>query len=206
MVFSKHARSIAAGAIFSLACTSPALAQEGERGSSFVLIDAETSPVAISLASQIVDRGYPEERREALFFATMDQTVEQMRIAIRPNLPQDDPGAIAILDEWIIEYIGESKQVLRKHIPSIMAGMTQAYANLFTVDELTDILAFVDTRSGQKFFELSPAILGEPSFAQANQRYMDESMAMLGPAQEVLMGRLQEYLVDKANEEPADQT
>ena len=155
------------------------------------------SPAALSLASQIVALGYPEDDREALFFATMDQTVIQMRSAIAPTLPSDDPGAIAILDDWIAEYTEQSKGVLRKHIPDIMAGMTQAYATIFSVEELTDILAFVQTRSGQRYFELSPAISGSKGFAEANQRYLDESVALVGPAQDVLRKRLNEYLSDK---------
>ncbi|MEO0590017.1 MAG: DUF2059 domain-containing protein [Pseudomonadota bacterium] len=155
------------------------------------------SSTALTLASEIVAIGYPEEERETLFFATMDQTVIQMRRAIAPTLPSDDPGAIAILDDWIAEYTEQSKGVLRKHIPDIMAGMTEAYATIFSVEELTDILAFVQTPSGQRYFELSPAISGSKSFAEANQRYLDESIALVGPAQDVLRKRLNEYLADE---------
>lgn len=206
MPLSNLASSIAASAFFVLACVTPAHAQEQNAPPILVLVDTETSATAMALASQIVDLGYPEDNREELFFAAMDQTVSQMRLAVAPSLPSDDAGAIAILDEWIVEYTGESKEVLRKHIPAIMNGMTQAYAKIFTVEELTDILAFVETPSGKKFFELSPAVLGEPSFANANQKYMDETMSMLRPAQEVLMSRLQQYLADKAeSDESADQ-
>lgn len=163
------------------------------------------SPAARSLASEIVALGYPEEDREQLFFATMDQTVIQMRTAIAPSLPSNDPGAVAILDDWIEEYTEESKGVLRKHIPDIMDGMIEAYATIFTLEELGDILAFVRTRSGRRYFELSPAITGSKGFAEANQRYLDESMAMVGPAQDVLMQRLNEYMSDKrAKDAPPD--
>ena len=167
---------------------------------------AAIDPAALKLATQIVDLGYPEDTREELFFSTMDQTVAQMRSAITPQLPRNDPGAIAILDEWIAEYTEESKLVLRKHIPSIMAGMTQAYATIFTIEELEDILAFVQTPSGKRYFELSPAVLGEKAFADANQRYMDESMAMLGPAQAELMSRLRQHMADAENEDTSPDT
>lgn len=167
--------------------------------------DRSIDPTALSLASKIVDLGYPEDTREALFFATMDQTVEQMRSAIRPTLPFDDPVAISILNEWIVEYTAESKAVLRKHIPAIMTGMTEAYATIFTVEELTDILAFVETPSGQRYFELSPAVIGSKSFADANQKYMDESMAMLGPAQRELFDRIRTHMEGRdAEETPPD--
>ncbi len=164
------------------------------------------SPVDLALARQIVDLGYPEAEREVIFFGTMDQTVAQMRLAIAPTLPQDDPGAVAILDEWIGEYIEDSKVLLGKHIPSIMDGMVAAYANMFTTEELTDILAFVQTPSGQRYFELSPALIAEPSFAEANQRYMDESMSLLEPARDDLMARLIEYMSTREDKKTPDET
>ncbi len=208
MPLSPIARSIAFGTLSFMAITSPLAAQDAPAATA-VSAEAATSetafdPEALSLASQIVDIGYPEESREALFFGTMDQTVLQMRQAIGPNLPQNDPGAMAIFDSWVLKYTAQSKDVLRKHIPSIMVGMTEAYAKVFTVKELTDILAFVETPSGKKFFELSPAVLGEPSFADANQRYLDESMELLGPAQQELLDDLMEYIEDQEADDSSD--
>jgi len=157
---------------------------------------SEVNPVAMSLASAIVDLGYPEEQRESLFFGTMDQTVAQLRSSLGNSLPLDDAGAMEIFDRWLEKYTDESKQVLRKHIPSIMQGMTSAYAKIFTVEELSDILAFVETPSGRKFFELSPAVMGDANFASANQRYLDESMRLLGPAQRELMDDLKAYMAE----------
>jgi len=166
---------------------------------------ADIAPASLLLAKEIVAIGYPEEDRERLFFSTMDQTVGQMRGAIAPSLPSDDPGAIAILDDWIAEYTAASKGVLRKHIPDIMAGMEEAYATIFTQDELRDILAFVRTPSGQRYFELSPAITGSKSFAEANQRYLDESVSLLGPARSDLKERLDQYMEGQLAEAgPAD--
>ena len=164
------------------------------------------NPEAMSLAAEIVRIGYPKDKREALFFGTMDATVVQMREAIAPSLPKNDPAVLAILDDWIVEYTEESKLVLRKHIPAIMVGMTKAYASIFTHEELSDILAFVKTRSGQRYFEMSPAVLGEKGFADANQRYLDESVAMLGPAQKELQARLQDYFAKKASSSASPDT
>jgi len=158
---------------------------------------ANINPAAISLSEQIVALGYPKGDRETLFFATMDQTVEQMRREIIPSLPSDDPVAVSILDEWIADYTTRSKEVLRKHIPDIMAGMVEAYATIFTVEELTDILAFVQTPSGQRYFELSPGISAGEAFSKANQRYWRESMDLLAPAQKDLSDRLDEYMATK---------
>lgn len=158
---------------------------------------AAPSPAMEALAGEIVALGYPEETREDLFFATMDDSVVQLRTAIASSLPEDDPGAIAILDAWIADYTQASKNVLRKHIPAIMDGMVEAYATIFTAEELTDILAFVRTPSGQRYFELSPAIASSARFAAANERYADELSALLPPAQRELRARLDEYLSER---------
>jgi hypothetical protein len=182
----------------------PALASAQERPAPPAATGVD--PAAHALATRIVDLGYPPEQREALFFATMDQTVTQMRSAIAPSLPSDDPAAIAILDQWILDYTAQSKGVLRKHIPDIMDGMITAYAELFTRGELADILAFVETPSGKRYFELSPAILGAKSFADANQAYLDESLALLGPAQQDLRARLEAHLARQRQNESSSET
>jgi len=208
----------ASSALIALLAAPPLTAEEGEAAAepSAAQRDPDPFPVAepregvdpqsLKIAGRIVELGYPPELREELFFATMDQTVMQMRSAIAPSLPADQPGAVRILDEWIEEYVAESKELLRSHIPSIMDGMTHAYATIFTREELGDILAFVETPSGRRYFEMSPAIVAHPRFAEANQRYMDESMERLGPARDELLGRLQQHLSDQSEDDTSPDT
>lgn len=169
---------------------------------SVVAQDVGVDPVAMELAAQIIDTGFPEETREELFFGTMDQMIVQLRVALEPMLPADDQGAVEIFDEWLVEHTEESKGVLRKHIPAIMRGMALSYANVFSVEELTDILAFVETPSGKRYFALSPSILSDRAFADANQAYMDETVELVLPAQERLRERLDAYLEDRAANDP----
>ena len=48
-----------------------------------------------------------------MFFATVDQMTMQMRESVLANIEEQDPGAIAILDEWLAEYIADGKTILR---------------------------------------------------------------------------------------------
>ena len=166
--------------------------------------ETSVDPVALDLAEKIVEVGYPEEARENLFYGPMDQTIVQLRRSLNPYLPQDDPEAVRILDEWIVKYTAESKTILAKHIPAIMDGMAKAYAVLFTQDELRDILAFVETDSGKQFLDRMPAVMGEPGFAAANQAYLDESMKVMLPAQRELLDQLQQHREKGAD--PAETT
>lgn len=201
-------------AVFALALAlgaAPLLAAEQPTASASAAEQEPAPPAApsaaeIALAREIVALGYPEDTREALFFATMDESVIQLRAAIASSLPEDDPGAIAILDAWIADYTQASKDVLRKHIPDIMAGMVEGYATIFTPEELTDILAFVRTPSGRRYFELSPAISSSARFAAANERYADELSALLPPAQAELRARLDDYLTKQATRSAPPET
>jgi hypothetical protein len=155
------------------------------------------SEANLAVAREIIDLGFPVETREDMFFASMDQIVIQMREATLDAYGIDDQGAIAILDEWTADYIAESKEVLRSHIPSLMEGMAASYAVIFTREELNDIRAFVATPSGQRFFRMSPAIIGETNFAAANQAYLNDVQAGQPIAMQDLLGRLQRYEAEK---------
>ena len=172
-----------------------ALAQNNDEA-----VAAELDPAKVALAREIVDLGFPEETREAVFFAAVDQAVIQMREASLKayGLEEEDPAALAILDSWIADYIADSKIVLRSHIPSLIDGMTLSYAAMFTTTELRDIRDFVSTPCGQRFFELSSAVMAEPNFAAANQAYMNEVQGQLPAAMTDLIGRLQQYFGEKA--------
>lgn len=188
----RTAMKIALAAAFALCTPVPgAIAQDAAAPTQ------PSEPVKLALAREIIAAGFPEEKREGLFFASMDQMMIQTREATLRTYALEDDGAIAVLDEWIGDYVADSKEVLRSHIPALMEGMAASYANMFTRDELDDILAFVATPSGQRFFELSPAILAEPNFAAANQAYMNEVQQGMPAAMQDLVSRLQKYLSEQ---------
>lgn len=151
----------------------------------------------LELARQIVDLGFPEETREDIFFGTMDQMLAQTREATLRAYDLTDEGAIAVLDQWIADYANETKVILRSHIPSLIEATAKSYSVVFTRQELEDILAFVSTPSGQRFFEMSSVVFAEPNFAAANQAYMNESQALLPSALQDLIERLQSHFAER---------
>lgn len=189
--------ALMAGTLFA---AQPVLAQEAQEQPQSL----EISATSLALAREIVDLGFPEDTREAIFFATGDQMEAQVRDAMMKALPDLDEGAIAILDEWIAEMNAKSKAILRRHIPGLIEGMARSYAVIFTEQELRDILGFVSTPSGQRFFELSAAVMGESNFAAANQAYMDEAFADMPAAQQDLVARLRDYFANKDQRIEAD--
>lgn len=146
-----------------------------------------------ALASQIIDIAMPSETREAMFLAVAEQMAMQAQQAALRKIPDIDAGARAIFDQWLAENLERQKVVLRSHLPRIMDAYARSYANIFTVEELTDILAFARTPSGARFLQMSPTVIAEPHFAAANQAYMNDIIAGLPAAQEELRVRLQEY-------------
>ncbi len=153
----------------------------------------------LEIARQIIEIGLPPENRETIFIGTANQLEQQMRDAILPTLGTDDPGIIAIFDKWIAEMNSKSTNVLKRHIPSLVEGMARSYAVTFDRQELEDILAFVSTRSGQRFFELGSGIAADPNFANANQAYLEEVFSTLPEAQADLVERIRQYLANKGD-------
>ena len=165
-----------------------------------VLVAPEGSQSSIDLAREIIALGMPESRREAIFFATMDQMMAQMIEAQNKATPIDDPQVKAIIDRHIEEFKVEAQTILSARIPDMMDAWALAYANMFSQQQLRDIRDFVATPSGQAFFELSPAIAAEPNFASANQRYMDEVISLVPGMQARLRDELVDYLASQIDE------
>ena len=147
----------------------------------------------LDLATEIVNLGFPEAVREDIFFGAMDTMVSQIRDGAMANIPSQDPQAVAILDEWLAEWVATSKAILRGHIPALMAAQATGYAEIFTEEELQDIRAFVGTPSGQRFMQLSPSVMATPAFATANEAYVQEIYAEFPKAQAQLAERMAAY-------------
>ena len=149
----------------------------------------------MAIASQIIDIAYPAEQREEMFFKASISMSDQMLASLDGTIA--DQGAQAILDQTIEEMHAEQLEILRDHIPAIMAGFSKAYANMFTYDELVDILDFVKTPTGSQFLLKSTEIISDPDFAAANQAYMSESMAVVKRTMPIMVRKLVEYSKSK---------
>ena len=149
-------------------------------------------PARLALAREIIAIGFPEGKREALFFSAIDAMLKQMRKVMLAEM-QNDVGASEIANRKIDGFINATKGVLRAHIPALMDGMAQGYAREFSSEELTQLRAFAATSGGQHFFLRSSAVIGDPSFAAANESYMRELQPMIGTMREALTAELTTY-------------
>jgi hypothetical protein len=75
--------------------------------------------------------------------------------------------------------------------------MAHAYARTFTPDELTQILAFVNTPAGQHYFQQAPQILQDPDVQAANQRLAAKLMDKLPEVQRQTMQEVEDYVAKK---------
>jgi hypothetical protein len=170
--------------------TGPKIALAQDMEAPHASVDARS----LAIAREILDLGMPPDTRETVFFGTMEQVMSQLRAAQIKQSTIDDPQVHAIIDRVLNEFKADAQSVLRGYLPQIMEAWAVAYATTFTPQELADIRAFVATPSGQRFFELSPAIASEPNFAAVNQRYIDEIYGLLPALQQEMQEELIEYL------------
>ncbi len=153
---------------------------------------AAPDPVRLALAREVIATGFPEDKREDLFFGAIDAMLKQMRKVMFAEM-HNDPGVTAIANRKIDGFIGASKSALRTHIPALMDGMAQGYAREFSGEELAQFRAFAATSGGQHFFQRSSAIIGDPGFAAANESYLHDLQPMIGKMREELTAELRAY-------------
>ena len=146
----------------------------------------------VAIASEVIAIGFPEDNREALFFAAVDAMLSQMRKVMFAEM-NNDVGAAEIANRKIDSFIGTSKGVLSSHITALMDGMAQDYAREFSAEELAQIKAFAATSGGKHFFLRNSAIIGDPGFAAANQSYMQDLQPLIGQMRDELTAELTAY-------------
>ncbi len=172
-----------------LSATAPALAQD-DGSASF----SETT----QLAREIVDNGFPEEMRMDLFSGVMQQLVSQMNVA-QPQLAQDPE-----IQELVLRYqqraIDLGMATLEGHMDAMMEGLALAYADIYTLDELTAFHAFITSPEGYGFLAKSSAATAHPAFADANQAYINEYVAQLPQLQGELRDELTQILSSREDE------
>jgi len=145
---------------------SPAVGHAQEAGTQVA------APTNLQLAQEIVDQGFPEEGRMAIFSGVASQLIAQ----IRNSLPKlgDVPKLDDAMDRHVARSTALMEDVLADHVDDLMSGMVVAYAESFDRDELEGLHAFITSSAGQGFLAKSTVVMSHPAFAAANQRYIDE--------------------------------
>lgn len=149
-------------------------------------------PAKVAVARQIIETGYPFEKREAIFSNAIDAMVLQMRSTMMSAL-KNDPGAEKLVNGKLESFISESKRILNGHIPSLMDAMAEAYSREFSLVELSELNTFAHTPTGQHFFLHNSAVLSDPSFRAANEAYMRDLMPTIDKMRETIVRDLTDY-------------
>ncbi|MEM7690784.1 MAG: DUF2059 domain-containing protein [Pseudomonadota bacterium] len=180
----KHLAAFAAGMMLA----TPAAAQDSASSPAF---EASDSSSKLEMANAIIDTAYPQDARVAMFQKISEQMEGQMLQSLQGIITDD--GALAILTEWQKEMSVETNVILERNIPSLMSAWAQAYADIYTEQELRDILDFVSTPSGKTFLIKTNDVIAHPEFAAANQSYIDEIVALIPAEIPDLVARLEAY-------------
>ncbi|WP_271077924.1 hypothetical protein [Aurantiacibacter sp. MUD61] len=163
--------SALAAAAFTVALPSAAQSQEAP--------SAASETIEMQLAHQILDTAYPEDVREPMFMAVSEQMEQQVMASVMQQVGDAPAGARAVIREWQASITSEQREILRRHVPSLMQAWAVSYASIFSEEELRDILAFVQTDSGASFMLRTNDVISDPAFATANQAYINETMALM---------------------------
>ena len=162
---------------------------------------APTTPVAnnpvpdrLAAATRLMETTYPVGAREAYF--------EQLARPLMDNLVQGltaDPefqmeleqtaGAKPLFDRFVADVKQLAMDSMRETMPETMAAMTNAYARLFSVEELDGMTRFFATPVGRVYLARLPDVMRDPEVAAAQQKSMAASNAKT-------MARVQQFVLD----------
>lgn len=155
--------------------------------------DREIDPAALATAREIIRVGFPEEQRTAMFGQVVDSMSAQVRSAMMGPL-NNDPGAKAIVERKLTQFLASGKAVMVRHIPAFMDAYAKAFAREFSPAELIAILDFVKTPAGSRFLSRSSVIVSDPAFAAANEAYLRELQPLMQAMQMELRTEMRAYL------------
>ncbi len=143
---------------------------------------ADPSPENLALAQEIIRIGFPPASRRDMLVRTSDALMAQMREGIaRSSGMTADPELQRVFDRYLDRLRTVSNEASADGMPAIFEAMARAYARRFSHDELVQIMAFVSTPAGARFFQQAPELLSDPDVAAANRAHMQRTFAALEP-------------------------
>ncbi len=95
------------------------------------------------------------------------------------------------------------KATMDASLPDYFESFARAYARGFSRDDLNEILAFVKTPTGQRFFERSPQLIKDPDVQAANQRMLARLSTKLPEIKRETLRGVEDYLAKKDKEKSA---
>ncbi|MEP0390682.1 MAG: DUF2059 domain-containing protein [Erythrobacter sp.] len=197
----KYALSVMMGGAIIGAAMATTSVSAAEPSSQIAGAQAETTDEAkLALAQAILEQAYPGDSHIKLF----QDTAEQMEAQVAQSLDGlvTDEGALAILVQWQELASVETNEILLRNIPMLMDAWAIAFADLYSTQELQDILAFVSTPSGQAFMGRQAELISHPAFSDANQTYMAEIMQVVTNKMPELVEELMQY--EAAKQSPTE--
>ncbi|WP_298282701.1 DUF2059 domain-containing protein [Novosphingobium sp.] len=156
---------------------------------------ASVDPARLVIAREIVGIAFPTDKREAIFGGAMDAMLEQMRATMFSSM-KNDPGAEKIVNGKVDGFVAGSKVILRRHIPSMLDAVAEAYTREFSEAELTELRAFAQTNTGTHFLQRSSAVMSDPSFRASNEAYMRDLMPSIEKMRTELLEDLTRYFME----------
>jgi Uncharacterized protein conserved in bacteria (DUF2059) len=151
------------------------------------------SPEALALGRSIVDVAFPPATRQALMEQMMSALLDQMKQGM-PLEKISDPGLRQIVFDHLASVPALLRPTTTTFLPRQMDAVAQAYARMFSLAELKDILAFARTPSGRSFLARSSEIMGDPAVTAVNVEYFRAIQAVKERVTPELSRKMEEYV------------
>lgn len=159
------------------------------------------SPERLAVAQAIVVTAWPPERREAMMDKLIATFASQFRDSAHLETIEN-PGFSAILRRYLDSIPGRLKPLVSDFIPRQMDAIAIAYARMFTLTELRDVLAFAQTPSGAQFMQRGIDAISDPDVAAVNTAYLTKVHQLSAEAAAEVAAEVQAYVASQRSERP----
>ena len=142
---------------------------------------AAPDPARVVLAHKVVDAVFPLKQRDQMMASMVYTIMRNMEAGIMqlPDFPQgvaQQPKARPIFQAFIERQHQETLGDLKQNMPGLLDAMAQAYARRFDAAQLTGMLAFFTSPTGQAYVQESADIMSDPAIATWQTKVADDAM------------------------------
>lgn len=136
-----------------------------------VKVDKSLDPVALETARKLVAIILPPDKREQMFANAVNATMNNMVSGILQGQPglakafEEKPEIKPLFAAFIERQRKLALDDIKDTMPELMIAYANAYARIFTAEDLDQIATFLATPSGTKYAQRSAEILSDPDFA-----------------------------------------
>ena len=144
--------------------------------------DAPLDPVKVELARDIVAIVLPPDQRDKMMGAMLSAMMNNIVSGTLQGLGVDDkiasePAVQSIFQAFVERQKKLALEDIHDALPGLVEAYAHAYARMFTIEDLREIKAFVQTPAGTRYMQRAAGLLSDPDVADWQRKLAAQGAA-----------------------------